>query len=84
MELLVEAGLIFSEALCQAYNSSKAFLTDYDQTISRHVACMKECLLKDKYSDKSWPERITYYDLKIDEMVGKLLDEQLVKSKAAE
>lgn len=84
MELLVRAGLIFSEALCQAYNSNKTFLTDYNQSVSNHVARMKTDVMADKYFEKTWQERAKYYDLKIDEVVGKLADEQLMFLEAAE
>lgn len=83
-ELVIRAGLIFSEALCQAYNPTRAFLTEYSESVADHVARVKTDLIADKYFDKTWPERTQYYDLKVDEIVGNLTDEQLVSLKDAE
>jgi len=84
MEFLVRAGLIFSEALCQVYSTGKKFLTDYNQSELDHVVRLKTDLIADDYFEKTWQERRTYYDAKIDEMVGKLADEQLIILEATE
>lgn len=84
MEFVVKAGLIFSEALCHASTSNRVFLTDYNQTLSDHVLRMKEDLIADNYFEKTWTERLEYYHLKTDEIVGKLADEQLLISEVAE
>ena len=84
MELLVRAGMIFSEALCHTYIPVKTFLADYNQSVLNHVTCMKADLIADNYFEKSWQERTRYYDLKIDEIVGKLTDEQIVSAKSIE
>ncbi|MGI4849187.1 MAG: hypothetical protein ACRYGK_13755 [Janthinobacterium lividum] len=84
MKLLVRAGMIFSEALCQAYNPNKTFVTDYNQNVLSHVTCMKANLIESNYFEKNWEERTKYYDLKVDEIVGKLADEQANSSKSIE
>jgi hypothetical protein len=84
MELVVRAGLIFSEALCQISASGNVFLTDYNQNFSNCVCRMKADLVAYEYLQKTWPERSKYYDLKIDELVGQLSDEQLMISDVSE
>lgn len=84
MEFVVQAGLIFSEALCHASAPTKVFLTDYNQTLADHVLRMKEDLIAGNYFEKTWTERVKYYHLKIDEIVGKLADEQLLISEVAD